>query len=271
MSELAKRIVQSRGASRVLGEPSAPPERLLDRYDRYFMAIAANTPALVRQAQEIRYQVYCVEHQFEDPSEHLNGRESDRFDAHSVHSLLIHRPSGQAMGTVRLVLPRRDQPDKSFAIQLLKEPSALEEGGFFPLASTGEVSRFSISKHFRRRTGDTLCSEPVEEVDPSDRRKGPLMRLGLIQALVRMSEQNGITHWCATMEPKLLRMLANMSIHFINLGDPVEYHGLRQPCYCRIDTVLNRVKYERPDYWEVLTDGGTLWRSPWERIEGVGS
>jgi N-acyl amino acid synthase of PEP-CTERM/exosortase system len=127
------------------------------------------------------------------------------------------------------------------------------------MVSTAEVSRFSISKQLRRRNTDTLYGEDeAVPTDAIDRRSGPLMRLGLIQTLVRMSALHGITHWCAIMEPKLLRMLAAMSIHFEPIGGLVEYHGLRQPCFCRVASVLEQVKSERLDFWEVLTDGGSL-------------
>ena len=84
------------------------------------------------------------------------------------------------------------------------------------------------------------------------------MRLGLIQSLVRMSTEYGITHWCAAMEPTLLRMLSAMAIRFRPIGPLIEYHGLRQPCYCVVDDMLNEVRRERPAFWSVLTDEGTL-------------
>jgi N-acyl amino acid synthase of PEP-CTERM/exosortase system len=229
-------------------------ETLVQRFNRYFSAVVADTTDLVRRAQEIRYQVYCVEHKFENATEHPDGREKDEFDSHSVHGLLIHRSSAQAVGTVRLVLPRRDALEKSFAIQRVTSSNMSQ---YFPILSTAEVSRFSISKQFRRRKADTpYGAEAVDINAENDRRSGPLMSLGLIQTLVRMSAQHGITHWCAVMEPKLLRMLGTMAIHFEPIGAQVDYHGLRQPCYCHIASVLERVKSERPMFWEVLTDGG---------------
>ena len=84
------------------------------------------------------------------------------------------------------------------------------------------------------------------------------MRLGLIQILLQMSAQHGITHWCALMEPTLLRMLAGMGIRFKPIGPLVEHHGLRQPCSADIAQVLQAVKRERPAFWEVLTCGGVL-------------
>ena len=230
-------------------------ETLLDRFNRHFRTVPADTPDLIRRAQEIRYQVYCVERQFENPADHPDHREKDKFDAHSVHSLLVQQATGHAVGTVRLVLPRRDAPAASFAIQRVVERTVLAP---LPIATTAEVSRFSISKQFRDLTAETLSG--AERVGPSTALKwtSPLMSLGLIQTLVAMSARHGITHWCALMEPKLLRMLAAMAIHFKPLGPLVEHHGIRQPCYCHVATILDRVKHDRPMFWQILTDGGRI-------------
>lgn len=228
-------------------------ETLIHRFNRYFRTIPADTSDLIRRAQEIRYQVYCVERQFENSSDHPDRREKDERDAHSAHSLLIHRATGHAVGTVRLVLPRREAPGESFAIQRVIEPSLLAKS--VPIHATAEVSRFSISKQFRESLYGVDADLAVE------RQTGPLMSLGLIQTLVRMSARHGITHWCALMEPKLLRMLAAMAIHFKPLGKPVEYHGLRQPCYCQVATVLDCVKRDRPMFWQILSDDGPFIRS----------
>jgi N-acyl amino acid synthase of PEP-CTERM/exosortase system len=232
---------------------------LLERFNHYFETALADTPALLQQAHTIRFHVYCLETQFEDATAFPDGLERDAFDSHSVHGLLIHRASAQAMGTVRLVLPLADAPQTSFAVQAVSAHPALRDGTAFPLPSTAEVSRFCISRSFRRRATDTLYAEPNAESDSSfDRRSGPLVRLGLIQALVRMSARYGITHWCAVMEPTLLRMLDGMAIRFSPIGPLVEHHGLRQPCSCNVAEVLRAVKQEHRSFWEVLTCGGTI-------------
>jgi N-acyl amino acid synthase of PEP-CTERM/exosortase system len=235
-------------------------ETLLHQFNRLFRTVSADTPDLIRQAEAIRYQVYCVERQFENPVDHSEERERDNFDAHSVHSLLVQRSTGHAVGTVRLILPRPEAPEDSFSIQRATVPSVLA-AAHVPIPTTAEVSRFSISKDLRRRKKDAahgvegVC---VESTNGNDRRSGPLMSLGLIQALVRMSARHGITHWCAVMEPKLLRMLAAMAIHFEPIGGLVEYHGLRQPCYCDVEIVLDCVKRNRPMFWDILTDAGEI-------------
>jgi N-acyl amino acid synthase of PEP-CTERM/exosortase system len=241
---------------------SAPhPGELLRRFDSHFETLTADTPDLVPLAHRVRYQVYCVENRFENPDDHCNELEHDEFDSHAVHSLLVDRQTRDVLGTVRLVLPLPDAPHNSFAIQRLSNHSLLKGSRHLPLHSAAEVSRFSLSREFGRRAVDKrLCGQCTDtaEGESLPHRSGPLMRLGLIQALVRMSMQQGITHWLAVMEPKMLRMLAAMAIHFEPLGGMVEYHGWRQPCFCNLADVLQRVKIERPTFWNVLTAGGTL-------------
>jgi N-acyl amino acid synthase of PEP-CTERM/exosortase system len=234
---------------------------LLRQFDRHFETVTANTPDLLPLAQRVRYQVYCVENRFEDPADHSDALERDEFDTHAVHSLLVDRQTRDVLGTVRLVLPLPDAPHDSFAIQRLSDHPLLKGSRQLPLHAAAEVSRFSLSREFGRRAAAARAAR-VERANSvgseTPHPSGPLMRLGLIQTLVRMSMEHGITHWLAVMEPKLLRMLAAMGIHFEPIGGMVEYHGWRQPCFCDLAEVLRCVKRERPAFWNVLTAGGTL-------------
>ncbi len=242
-------------------QPADFPEKAedspLDKFNSYFLVVAARSDAEIKLAQQIRYQVYCIENAFEDAAGFPDGIEFDEFDSHSVHSLLIHRASGRAVGTTRLILPIQGALDRSFAIQRVCTDPGLKR---LPLQRTAEVSRFSISKQFRRREGDTQYEGRSEA--RGRRSIAPLMSLGLIQSLVRMSFEHGITHWCATMEPTLLRLLVPMGIHFERLGPVINFHGTRQPCYCVVSSMLERVKREQKPFWDVLTDGGVLEQRP---------
>jgi N-acyl amino acid synthase of PEP-CTERM/exosortase system len=220
-----------------------------------FEVLNADTPELIRQAQKIRYQVYCVEKALENPLDNREGIESDEFDSHALHSLLFARATAAALGTVRLILPLANAPEKSFAMQRLLSANALKLLLSMPLHSMAEVSRFSISRYLR---GLTLYSVASPEAYHADCNAGPLIRLGLIQGLVRMSMQHGINYWCALMEPTLLRMLAAMAIRFQPIGPLVEFRGRRQPCYIDVYAMLVALMRERPAFWEIVTDGGAL-------------
>jgi N-acyl amino acid synthase of PEP-CTERM/exosortase system len=215
---------------------------LLERFKSQFDVLPANTLERIRTAQRIRYQVHCIEHA-QDKSNDPDGEEMDEFDSHAAQSLLICRGTKTALGTVRLILPQPDALHRGFAVQRTMDEASLREFQKLPLHSMGEVSRFSISPHFHRLANGAQHAT------------APLMRLGLVQALIRMSKEHGITHWCAAMEPTLLRMLCAMAIRFRPIGPLVEYHGLRQPSYCVLADMLKAVREERPSFWSILADG----------------
>lgn len=247
-------------------ERSAPETTLSEFYWSWFQVRMADTEELRDTAFKLRYRVYCIENAFEDPSANSDGREMDDHDEHSAHSLLIYRPTGAAAGTVRLVLPIPHDLDHSFALQSVCSHPLLRDLARFPVQKMAEVSRFCISKEFRRRWGDGSCvgGESSDEVEMSvedERRILPHLSLGLIESLVRMSVDNRVTHWCAMMEPTLLRLLTRLGIHFDPIGPLIEYHGRRQPCYIPLEVLLPRVQRERPDVWDVITRGGRHWAS----------
>lgn len=233
-----------------------------DLYRQYFetFVVGEEDHALRDEAFRLRYQVYCVENPFEDPNENIGGLERDALDDNSVHCLLQHKRSRTWAGAVRLVLPKADDLAHSFALQQVCTDPLISDPERFPVAKMAEVSRFCISKDFRKRQGDWLYPQSVEPDDNADERRViPNMTLGLIEGLVRMSLENGVFYWCAVMERPLLRLLSRLGIHFDNIGPLVEYHGRRQPCFIPLDTLLLRVQDERPDVWEILTDGGRHW------------
>ncbi len=244
-------------------------ERLVDVYHRWFEVVAADTDERRVQAYRLRYQVYCVENAFEDPADNPDGLEADAFDAHSVQSLLVHRPTGLAAGTVRLVLPRPGAAETGFAMHRVCDDPALSDPARLPPATSAEISRFTISKEFRRRREDAQYPDMETRGGGSRESEGrrivPHMTLGLMNAIVRMSVDNGITHWCAIMQPTLLRVLARMGIEFERIGPRVSYHGRRQPVLADADALLAGIWERQPELWAVITDGGRTWPLP-ERL-----
>lgn len=231
---------------------------LLNRHNIYFETRLADTPSLLETAHKIRYQVYCLERKFEDASEHSSGLEMDAYDSRSMPGILFHRPTGDAIGTVRLVRPDLGVKGGLPVGQLLAE-HGIDLADYVCLRDTLEVSRFAISKNFRRRSTDNIKFSGNAAEQRSERiRQGNLPCLSLMQFITRHSVQNGARHWVAAMEVKLLRMLHSMGLHFISIGPEIMHHGLRQPCYCHAQTLLEDLRREQPDYWKVITAAGML-------------
>ena len=234
--------------------------RLKDLYDRYFEIIPAQTAEQLTASFRLRYEVYCVENPFEDPAENPDGLESDFNDARALHSLLVHRATGDLVGTVRLVLPYLDKSGMGLPIRNICDHELLaEDNPTLPWASTAEISRFAVSKKLRQRVTDLPVAGGDLPPETDTRRRIPDTSLGLMQAVIAMASASGITHLCAVMDPTLLRMLRRLGMDFPSLGPLVKHHGLRQPCYANLDTGLAKTWLARREVWELLTRDGDLW------------
>jgi N-acyl amino acid synthase of PEP-CTERM/exosortase system len=233
----------------------------MDSYEKFFEIIPVETAEQLTESFRLRYEVYCVENAFEDPAQNPNSMETDSCDARALHSLLRRRGSDRVLGTVRLILPLPEPRMKGIGlpIQDVCEHELLQgDNSALPWASTAEISRFAVSKKLRSRATE----EPAEHFTqslPGARRDIHYASLGLMQAIVAMAANSGVTHLCAVMEPCLLRMLSRLGIHFTSLGPHVGFHGLRQPCYSELDVMAARTWVERHDVWRILTRDGALW------------
>ena len=203
-----------------------------------FDVAIADTEEKLEAAFRLRHQVYCVERGFEPGDGAL---ETDRFDVRSMHTILTQRSTGRVVGTVRVVAPSLQGLDADLPMQRL---CPLDVFRLLPMGSTGEISRFSISKDLR----DAACAGNA------------MLRLGLLRGIMQVSSAMNLTHLCAIMEHTLLRLLRVSAVHFQPLGPAIEHRGLRQPAYGSVDVMLGRMRRERPAVWDYVTDGGTLWQ-----------
>ena len=212
-------------------------------WDRYFQVLMAVTPDLLDQVYALRYQVYCVEHHFEDPANHPDGRESDCHDIRSQHIALLYRPTGEMIGTVRLILPA-SVTGSQLPLLSLVGPDALAAFQLYPLDQMGEISRYVVSKSFRRRKGEDEFPDVgfAELIAENDRRLMPHLTLGLIQSLLQLGVSRNIPYFCACMRPALLRLLRQLGLEFQAIGPLIDHHGLRQPCVAAVEDLIAGLK-----------------------------
>jgi N-acyl amino acid synthase of PEP-CTERM/exosortase system len=223
-------------------------------YDQYFAVVPANTPDLLAEAHALRYQVYCVEHAFEDPARQVGNQERDRYDDHSVHAVLIYRPSGGVVGCVRLILPDSDAGISHLPIRDLLSEAGRERLDRSDPTRTAEISRYAVSRTFRRRQGEHLFPDvDLDELPPHDaRRLAPHISLGLIRGVATLACEKGITTLSAAMAPALMRLLQRFGLAFEPLGPLVDYHGIRQPCLAECEALLLGLASRHADYYRVV-------------------
>lgn len=230
---------------------------ILDAFNQYFEMIPANTDELRQEVYKLRYQVYCLERGFLDPEE--DGVEHDDYDQNSSHYLIRHRESNCYMATTRLVLPDKQNPQKLFPIE---EHSRIENKVLLetmPRTNLAELSRFCVSKTFRRRKNeqDLIVTNDADESRAiNERRSSAHLTLALFTCAIGMSSEHNIQYWYAIMEPALKRIVASMGINFVQVGPLVDYHGMRVPCVIKVDDLLTGAAEKNSDYLQMLTNNG---------------
>jgi len=224
---------------------SAPAMKPLILNENKLTLRISREPDHVARCQRLRYKVYCVERGWYNEVRISRGHEIDAYDNRSNHALLTRPDNGDSIGVVRLVLPASEGAGPDLPIQEI-DPNPLdfveEDIDYSRLA---EVSRFAVTREYKNWHPD---GPPVKgESRLSTERRFSLFSVMLMRAVVLMARQNDITWLCATMEPALILHLARLGIKFRPLGEPKEYHGLRQPCYGKLARIDEEMKQLRPD------------------------
>jgi N-acyl amino acid synthase of PEP-CTERM/exosortase system len=234
-------------------------------FNEYFEVVDARSPELLRHAFHLRYRVYCIEQRAPgfEASKYPMEMESDDYDRHSSHMLLRHRPSGEFVGTARLILPDPLDPKKPFPTeQHTQLDPALIDMSKVSRRHTGEISRLVVIRRFARRRDEPLHAlekgANIEKWSPTNQRRFPHPLLALAVGIVRMSAEHNITHWLSVMEPSLNRLLGLYGLQLDPVGPIIEHHGQRGPFYVDLVKMLDRMYKDYNQFWELVTDYGRI-------------
>lgn len=234
-------------------------------FNSVFNVQLANSPELINEVFEVRYQVYCIDRPFEDPRCFADKREHDSYDPRSAHALIRHRITGDSVAAVRLVMAGDNPEQADFPMEgpcvHRMDRQAREAIAGTRRDRIAEISRMAVSREFRRRLNEgrsvSGISEPAYYSDSEiGRRALPYISLGLFAAILQMSVKHGITHWMAVMEPAQLRLLKRFGVEFDHVGPIMEYHGHRRPAFTEAASLIEGIRQRRPDVWSLITDHG---------------
>jgi N-acyl amino acid synthase of PEP-CTERM/exosortase system len=227
-------------------------------YNELFEVIAVETKEELEQAYALRYQVFVEEFGWEEPN--ALKLEIDEFDERAVHSLLIFKPTGQALGNVRLILPDLEKLQVSFPLQQFCTHNMLSDQEY--LVRMGEISRMSISRKFKSEVFknkvllDTL-KERTDDVEKALATIGYYGLVSLVSSIFHMMKQNNMQGAFAMMEPHFINKLTESNIHCKLIGEPIEHKGLRQPCYIDVDLLL-KAKTSDVHVYDIISNHGKL-------------
>lgn len=192
----------------------------------------AESADAIREAQELRHRVFCLERKVFDTMLSAN-LDQDTFDQTALHIVVRRNSDREVVATARIVRTRMTHDGIALPMHAYCSPALF---GSLPMQSVGEISRFAISKQARG----------------ADASSGPAMRLLLLRGILQASQAMGLTHWCALMEPSLIRLLAATGLQFNAVGPVVEAYGLRQPCWAQIEQAVAGGRTSHPHFYQAV-------------------
>ena len=221
---------------------------IADHFTKFLQPQIADCPELIDEVFRIRHNVYCEELSFEEVR--ANGKESDEFDEHSIFTLIKHKPSNTFTSCVRLVSsngPEQLLPIEKYCLGSITNKEFSPER--FNRTEIAEISRLSVKSNFRRRKTDNYKGSETGAISEyiyskEELRCFPFIAIGLYIAAATMGINTGIKHVYVMMEPRLARRMKFIGIIFHQLGEPVNYHGLRAPYYINAETFMTSLSPE---------------------------
>jgi N-acyl amino acid synthase of PEP-CTERM/exosortase system len=110
-----------------------------------------------------------------------------------------------------------------------------------------------VESYLKRSEGGVLPDDG--SLPEPHHRVRPLIVLGLYQVMYHEAKRRGITHLYMITEEKLFYALRHFGIYFKQIGDPVEYHGIRVPYIGLVAEIERKLKDHHPKTLEALLIG----------------
>jgi len=232
-------------------------ENLAERYDQQFIVVRANTDALRDKVYRLRYQVFCIENSIFSPNDNPLEREKDEYDQLAEHILLYHHSSDIPIGTARVVMPYLDKngwrPLPMQRVLAFQDRQVFEK---IPTRQIAEISRFAISKEFRRQWSRTRRpadgSHHWTNNQPREHELIRFITFGLIRAVLQICIEHKIAYLAAFVEPSLGRILNKLALQFQPVGGLVNHCGIRQPSVARLPQLIEHSRAELTPLWRFV-------------------
>lgn len=232
---------------------------IADNFNQYFQIRFADTKELREEAFKIRYGVYSEELGWEPANE--SRMETDDCDKYAYHCLLEHRRTGVFAGCIRLIIPPTEEPDKLLPFEEFCMSSAKKDvfdTDTLPRGCFGEISRLAVLASFRRREQEKNVPYVLKDINPEtvyseeERRNFPNIAMGLYLgglALAELCKHQGIV---VMMEPRLNRRLKRFGLPFMQIGEPMDYHGQRAMFYLDEDSFHRELTPELGELYNII-------------------
>lgn len=237
---------------------------LFDRFNlghgfrKYFKIQPAIDEALRDSVYRIRHEVYCEELGFEPVRP--DRRETDEYDAHSMHCLLqTSSESASPIGCTRVVQARADDPyyplpfERTCAATLYR---SVVDTSRLPRNRIAEVSRLAVRSNYRRRRGELLATASLNDDDfgTAVHPRFPYIPIGLYLGAIALAERAGIDTLFILTEPRLASHFAKLGVDIRQIGEPVEHRGIRIPSMMDVQSIIKGMRFVLKPMWRTIRE-----------------
>jgi len=227
-------------------------------FKRYFRVVPALTDELRDHVYRIRHEVYCEELKYEPVRP--GKRETDDYDAHSLHCLIQSVKDESYVGCTRLVLARPGDPQFPLPVEKTCAKTidrSILDPQRLPRNTLAEISRLAVVARYRNRAGEDKTAAPLndESFGTSDRPRFPYLTAGLYLATIELARRHGIISVLVLTEPRLAHHFKRLGVDIQQIGGPVEHRGTRVPSVIDVAGVIAGLNFMvRPLYKEVAEE-----------------
>lgn len=234
--------------TRLVTVPKILPEifRLSSTFREYFEIVPALSNALKDEVFKIRHQVYCEDLAFEQ--QRPDKRESDEYDAQSLHVLIRSVRTGEFIGCTRIVRVRPGDPHQVMPFERLCANSinrSIVDPAKLPRSTVAEISRLAVISKYRKRKGESTVASPASALDfgtPTHPRF-PFIPVGLYLGTLELARLHGIESLFVLTEPRLADHFRKLGVPIQHIGTAIEHRGQRIPSIMNTAAILKSLRF----------------------------
>lgn len=207
--------------------------QLSENFRNNFRVEVAN----LEDAQSLRHKVYCEEMGFEPLR--IDRRETDRYDAHSMHCMLSSADDSDPVGCIRLIMAHHDDENQPLPIERICATTfdrSVIDLNDLNRRRVAEVSRLAISSSYRSVMAG----------------KSPCILLGLYLGALALAKVHELEYLLLLVEPKLARHLSTIGFRVSQIGGAVEHRGARIPLLLKVAPTIRSFRPILMPLWNMI-------------------
>lgn len=186
-------------------------------FKKYFEVLICDTEESKKIHHNIRYKVYCEELGYEDKEKFTDKLEKDEYDEFSTLFIVKYKPTEEYVAAFRII-------EASKTKLPIEDICTLHEDIDY---KSIEISRVCVLKHFRLKKDSKEYETKIQRT----------ILKGIIESGSEYAYNNFFVCAYWLINPALYKLLKNIGLNMVLIGEPKNHNGIRYPYKATINDV----------------------------------